>query len=183
MVLPPDLPEPQDDGAADHLAGMTVPAVTLAATDGSSVDLAALPGRTIVYAYPWTGRPGQPLLSEDWDLIPGARGCTPEACAFRDHHSELQAAGADVYGLSTQGTAYQQELAERLHLPFPILSDESFNLTEALRLPTFEVANRTLLKRQTLVIADGTVEYVFYPVFPPDRPASEVLAWLDTQGR
>jgi len=178
MVLPPDLPEPADDGAADHLPGTRMPGLALPATDGAAVDLSAREGRTIVYAYPWTGRPGQPLLVDDWDLIPGARGCTPETCGFRDHHAELAAEGAVVLGLSTQDTSYQQELVERLGLPFPILSDAELRLKRALQLPALEVAGQTLIKRLTLVVRDGAIEHVFYPVFPPDRHAGEVLAWL-----
>jgi len=178
MVLPPDLPEPADDGAADHLPGTRMPGLALPATDGAAVDLSAREGRTIVYAYPWTGRPGQPLLDDDWDLIPGARGCTPETCGFRDHHAELAAEGAVVLGLSTQDTSYQQELVERLGLPFPILSDAELRLKRALQLPALEVAGQTLIKRLTLVVRDGAIEHVFYPVFPPDRHAGEVLAWL-----
>jgi peroxiredoxin len=178
MELPADLPEPIDDGACDHLPGMRVPPKALAATDGTEVDLSALAARTVVYAYPRTGRPGEPSLVEDWDLIPGARGCTPETCGFRDHHAELAAAGARVFGLSTQESDYQREVAERLALPFALLSDNRFELTHGLGLPTFDVAGHTLLKRHTLVIRDGTVEHVFYPVFPPDRHAGEVLAWL-----
>jgi len=181
MVLPDGLPEPSDDGAAAHLAGLTVPRVTLPATDGSSIDPATLEGLTIIYAYPWTGRPGEPLLAEEWDAIPGARGCTPETCGFRDHHAELAGAGAAVFGLSTQDTAHQAELAERLGLPFPILSDERLELTTAMRLPTFEVAGLTLTKRLTMVIDSGSVDHVFYPVFPPDRHAAEVLAWLSAR--
>jgi peroxiredoxin len=179
MVLPDDLPAPKDDGACDHLTGLQVPSVALAGTDGEVYDLASFSGRTVVYAYPWTGRPGEPLLTEDWDLIPGARGCTPESCGFRDHHAEIRAAGARVFGLSTQVTDYQRELADRLDLPFPVLSDADLALTQALRLPTFEVAGRTLVKRLTVVISDGTIEHVFYPVFPPDRHARAVLAWLE----
>ena len=178
MVLPAGLPEPVDDGAADHLTGASVPSIPLAATDGCAVDVASLAGRTVVYAYPWTGRPGEPLLSDDWDAIPGARGCTPETCGFRDHHAELADAGAAVLGLSTQGIEHQRELAGRLALPFPILSDADLALTNALRLPTFEVAGLTLLKRLTLVASNGRIEHVFYPVFPPDSHAAEVLAWL-----
>ncbi len=177
-TLPDDLPEPVDDGAADHLPGLELPDLELASTGGGATSLARLEGRTIVYAYPWTGRPGEPLLVDDWDLIPGARGCTPESCGFRDHHADLAAAGAAVFGLSTQDTAYQPELAERLGLPFALLSDERLELTRALALPTFDAAGRTLLKRLTLVTRDGEVEHVFYPVFPPDRHAAEVLAWL-----
>jgi len=184
-TLPDDLPAPIDDGAADHLAGAALPAgLALPATDGSLVELAALAGRTVVYAYPWTGRPGQPLLAEDWDLIPGARGCTPETCGLRDHHADLLDAGAaGVLGLSTQDTDYQRELADRLALPFTILSDAELALTTALGLPTFEVACRTLLKRLTLLVADGAIERVWYPVFPPDGHAAEVLAWLRGPGR
>jgi peroxiredoxin len=178
-VLPADLPAPEDDGAADHLPGAPVPPIALPSTGGGEVrlDRAGAP-RAVVYAYPRTGRPGEPSLVEDWDLIPGARGCTPESCAFRDHHAELVALGAEVYGLSTQDTAYQRELAERLGLPYPVLSDADLRLTEALGLPTFEAAGETLLKRLTLVLRDGEVEHVFYPVFPPDGHAEEVLAWL-----
>jgi peroxiredoxin len=177
-TLPDDLPAPIDDGAADHLPGLAAPALALPATDGRAISLAALEGRAVVYAYPRTGRPGEPSLVDDWDLIPGARGCTPEACGFRDHHAELAASGAGVFGLSTQDTPYQRELVERLSLPFPILSDRRLELTEALGLPTFEAAGQTLLRRLTLILHDGRIEHVFYPVFPPDRHASDVLAWL-----
>ena len=179
MVLPDDLPVPVDDGAADHLPGAPVPAIALAATDGSAVDISALAGRTVVYAYPRTGVPGEDHLVPDWDEIPGARGCTPESCGFRDHHAELLAAGTGaVFGLSTQGSAYQREAAERLALPFALLSDRSLELTRALRLPTFEAAGETLVRRLTLLVRDGRVERVWYPVFPPDRHAGEVLDWL-----
>jgi peroxiredoxin len=176
--LPADLPVPEDDGAADHLPGTALPPIELDATDGRKVRLDTLAGRTVVYAYPRTGEPGKPSLVEDWDQIPGARGCTPESCGFRDHHAELQAAGAGVYGLSTQDTAYQQEAVMRLELPFPLLSDERLELTTALRLPTFAAAGHTLLKRLTLLLRDGVIERVWYPVFPPDTHAEEVLAWL-----
>jgi len=178
MVLPDDLPAPVDDGAAAHLPGAALPALSLPATGGGSVDLSTQPGRTVVYAYPRTGRPGEDSLVPDWDEIPGARGCTPESCGFRDHHAELGDAGAAVFGLSTQDTSYQREAAERLALPFALLSDAALELTDALRLPTFEAAGQTLLKRLTLLISDGVIEYVWYPVFPPDRHAGEVLAWL-----
>jgi peroxiredoxin len=178
-VLPPDLPVPEDDGSADHLIDLALPPFELPATDGSRVRLDRLPGRVVVYAYPRTGVPGEDPLVPDWDAIPGARGCTPESCAFRDHFSELRDAGASlVFGLSTQDTDYQREAAERLHLPFALLSDADLEMTKALRLPTFEVAGQTLLKRFTLVISDGRIEHVFYPVFPPDGHAEEVLAWL-----
>ncbi len=177
-ILPSDLPALLDDGGAAHLPGAMLPDVSLGATDGEEVRLARLPGRTIVYAYPRTGRPGQ-ALPEGWDAIPGARGCTPQSCAFRDHFSELQALGVKrVFGLSTQDTAYQREAALRLHLPFPLLSDADLELTRAARLPTFQTSGMTLLKRLTLVIDDGRVAKVFYPVFPPDRSAEDVVAWL-----
>ena len=177
------IPSPQDDGAARHLPGMRLPSIPLPATDGKTVDLSALSGRTVVYAYPRTGRPGVENPT-GWDSIPGARGCTPQTCAFRDHFSELQRLGAKhVFGLSTQETAYQREAAERLHLPFPLLSDECLTLTRALRLPTFEAAGMTLLKRFTLIINEGRIEHVFYPVFPPDRNAGDVIEWLSNHSR
>src|SRR6266851_68701 len=162
------IPAPSDDGAAAHLVGMTIPPVSLMATDDTSVMLSALPGRTVVFAYPRTGEPGKPSLVDDWDMIPGARGCTPQTCAFRDLHKVLIEAGAArVFGLSTQDTAYQLEAAERMHLPFPLLSDAKLALTQALRLPTMQVAGLTLIKRLALVIDDGTITKVLYPVFPP----------------
>jgi len=177
-VLPPELPAPQDDGAACHLAGTKLPAIALQATDGSRIDLSKLPGRTVVYIYPRTGVPGQPL-PPGWDAIPGARGCTPQSCSFREHFAELRRLGvARLFGLSTQDTAYQREAAERLHLPFPILSDNALKLTQALKLPTFSVAGMTLIKRMMLVIDEGTIKEVFYPVFPPDKSAEEVIAWI-----
>ena len=177
-TLPPDLPVPVDDGAAAHLTGAALPHVVLRATDGTSVDLAALTGTVVVFAYPRTGRPGEPSLVDDWDAIPGARGCTPHTSAFRDLHDEFAALGARVFGLSTQDTEYQREMVERVHVPFPVLSDAALELTHALRLPTFEVAGQTLLKRIAWIARDGTIERVFYPVFPPDRNAAEVLAAL-----
>ena len=177
-VLPAELPVPQDDGGARHLTGLRLPSVALTATDGSQVDLSKLAGRSVVYIYPRTGVPGQPSPA-GWDAIPGARGCTPQSCSFRDHFAELRGLGvAHLYGLSTQATSYQREAAERLHLPFPILSDTELKLTRAIELPTFSVAGMTLLKRMALVIDDGVVTKVFYPVFPPDKNADEVIAWL-----
>jgi len=177
-TLPDGLPAPEDDGAAEHLAGLILPALALPSTDGGPVDLSKLKGQTVLYCYPKTGVPGQDLPS-GWNDIPGARGCTPETCAFRDHFAELKAAGADhVFGLSTQDTAYQSELHERLHLPFAILSDAKLDFAGALGLPTFEAWGDTLIKRITLVIRDAAIEHVFYPVFPPDGHAEEVLAWL-----
>jgi peroxiredoxin len=177
-VLPNELPVPMDDREARHLTGAKLPALALEATDGSQVDLSTLKGRTVVYVYPRTGIPGQPL-PEGWDAIPGARGCTPQSCSFRDHFAEIKSLGVDyVYGLSTQDTAYQREAAERLKLPFPILSDAALELAGALKLPTFTAAGMILLKRMALVIDDGVIAQVFYPVFPPDKNAEEVVAWL-----
>ena len=176
--LPNDLPVPEDDGAADHLPGMRLPSVPLASTSGEIVDLSALPGRTVVYCYPMTGRPDRSLPA-GWDEIPGARGCTPQSCSFRDHHAELRSLGASVFGSSTQDTEYQREAATRLHLPFALLSDSDLALAGALGLPTFEVDGMVLLKRLTLVIDEGWIEKVFYPVFPPDRSAEEVVEWLE----
>ena len=173
------IPAPADDGVAAHLVGMTIPQLGLIATDDTMVTLAALPGRSIVFAYPRTGEPGKISLVDDWDMIPGARGCTPQTCAFRDLFAELKAAGAaHVFGLSTQSNAYQAEMAARLHLPFPVLSDEKLALVRALNLPTFQVAGLTLIKRLALIVDDGRITHVFYPVFPPDRNAGDVLAWL-----
>ena len=182
-ALPPDLPVPVDDGACDHLPGMVLPSVPLPSTDGDRVDVGALPGRSVVYCYPRTGRPNQEMPA-GWNEIPGARGCTPQSCAFRDHHAELRALEARVFGLSTQDTAYQREAVARLHLPFPLLSDADLAFTRGLRLPTFEVAGMTLIKRLTLIVADGRIEHIFYPVFPPDADAGRVVAWLaDHRGR
>ncbi|WP_028135955.1 peroxiredoxin [Bradyrhizobium japonicum] len=178
------IPAPVDDGAAAHLTGMVVPPIGLLATNDTSVSLSALRGRTVVFAYPRTGEPGKIALVDDWDMIPGARGCTPQTCAFRDLFAELKAAGAaHVFGLSTQSNAYQTEMASRLHLPFPVLSDEKLALTRALRLPTMEVAGLTLIKRLALVIDDASITHVFYPVFPPDRNAGDVLDWLKANPR
>ena len=178
--LPNDLPVPTDDGAADHLQGMRLPPVTLASTAGETVDLSALPGRTVVYCYPMTGRPGGDL-PRGWDEIPGARGCTPQSCSFRDHHVELQGLGARVFGLSTQDTEYQSEAAGRLRLSFALLSDAELAFAGALGLPTFEVEGTVLLKRLTLVIEGGRIEKVFYPIFPPDKSAAQVVEWLERQ--
>ena len=178
------IPAPIDDGAADHLTGQPVAEVALQATNGEVVRLAKLPGRSVVFAYPRTGQPGKIALVDGWDQIPGARGCTPQSCAFRDLHTALlQAGAARVFGLSTQDTPYQREAADRLHLPFPLLSDDRLALTKAMGLPTMEVAGLTLIKRLALVIDDGRVTKVFYPVFPPDRNAADVLAWLTDNKR
>jgi peroxiredoxin len=172
------IPAPTDDGAARHLVGAPMASVALLATDGRPVDLSSLPGLTVVYAYPRTGKPNVDN-PPGWDMIPGARGCTPQSCSFRDHFAELKGLGVEqLFGLSTQDSAYQREAAERLHLPFPILSDESLQLTRAMNLPSFVTSGMTLLKRFTLIITDGTIGQVLYPVFPPDRSASDVIELL-----
>lgn len=172
------IPAPVEDGATRHLLGARMPSIKLQVTDGRMIDLSALRGRTVVYAYPRTGKPGVEN-PDGWDMIPGARGCTPQTCSFRDHFAELKALGiGHLFGLSTQDSAYQQEAAERLHLPFALLSDEDLKLTRAMNLPTFETSGLTLLKRFTLLINEGRVEHVFYPVFPPDRSASDVIDFL-----
>lgn len=175
--LPEGLPVPTDDGACAHLLGARLPHVTLRSTRGRGVDVGANPGLTVFYAYPRTGVPDQDPPG-DWDLIPGARGCTPQSCAYRDHYAELLALGAQVHGLSTNPPAYQREVAERLQLPFELLSDDSFALTEAMRLPTFDVAGMRLLRRFTLIARDGLIERVHYPVFPTDADAGRVLEYL-----
>jgi peroxiredoxin len=175
--VPKDLPVPLDDGACDHLQGMKIPSLRLNSTVGRVVDLATLPGRTVLYCYPRTGRPDVDP-PQGWNEIPGARGCTPQTCAFRDHFDELRSVGAGVFGLSAQTTEYQREAAERLHLPFELLSDAGLVFAKALRLPTFELGSMTLIKRLTLILRDGRVEKVFYPVFPPDANAAEVVQWL-----
>ena len=176
--LPIGLPVPEDDGACAHLTGMKMPAVELPATDGATVNLSALPGWTVLYCYPRTGRPDQSSPT-GWNDIPGARGCTPQSCGYRDHYQEMRELGIDaIFGLSTQGTPYQQEAAQRLNLPFPLLSDERLEFARALALPTFEVDGMTLLKRVTLIVHDNAIEHVFYPVFPPDSSAPTVIHWL-----
>jgi peroxiredoxin len=176
--LPSGLPQPVDDGGTDHLEGLAVPSVPLSSTVGGTVDLLIRSApRTVIFCYPMTGVPGKPL-PEGWDMIPGARGCTPQACNFRDHHQELLELKAEVFGFSTQTTEYQREMAGRLHLPFEILSDAEFNLCDALRLPTFEVDGIRLVKRLTLIVRAGKIEHVFYPVFPSNENADQVIGWL-----
>lgn len=176
--LPEDLPVPENDGACDHLTpGTRLPGVKLPSTSGRLVDLSGVRGRTVVYCYPMTGRPDLELPA-GWDDIPGARGCTPQSCAFRDHHEELQALGVGVFGVSTQDTEYQREAKERLRLPFELLSDEELRFAGALNLPIFEVEGMVLVRRLALVVDEGRIEKVFYPVFPPRENAREVAAWL-----
>jgi peroxiredoxin len=179
-TLPADLPAPTDDGRAVHLPGQSMPHLTLSTSDGNTVDLSALPhGRTVIYLYPLTGRPGVDLPA-GWDSIPGARGCSTEACNFRDHHQELRDAGAaDIYGMSSQSPQYQAEVVERLHLPFQMLSDPQLALADALDLPTFAApGHHRLYSRLTLIITNGAIEHVFYPIFPPNTHAEQVLSWL-----
>jgi peroxiredoxin len=176
--LPADLPRPIDDGAANHLPGMAMPPIELCSTGGRSVDLSTLAAaRTVIYCYPMTGVPGRPL-PEGWNAIPGARGCTPQACGFKDHHAELRELDAEVFGLSTQNPEYQLEMATRLHLPFEVLSDGAFEFCDALRLPMFTVEGVRLVKRLTFIVRDQKIEHVLYPVFPSNESASEVLKWL-----
>jgi peroxiredoxin len=179
-VLPDDLPVPEDDGATAHLRGTALPPITLTATDGTEVRLDQLPGVSVVFAYPRTGRPGEepPGGEVGWNAIPGARGCTPEACSFRDERARFQERGARIFGLSTQDTDYQREAVDRLHLPYPLLSDADLELTRALDLPTFDVDGLTLIRRLTLIVRDGVIADVVYPVFPPDRGAELALERL-----
>jgi len=178
--LPPDLPVPIDDGACDHLPGARLPAVSLPSTSGRTVNLGALPELTVIYCYPRTGRPDVEI-PKGWNQIPGARGCTPQACAFRDNYQELRQLGAQVFGVSTQTIDDQREAVERLHLPMELLSDTELRFARALRLPTFEVESMVLIKRLTLVALHGRIIKLFYPVFPPDQNAEDVIAWIQQQ--
>ena len=175
--FPDDLPRPEDDGACDHLPGSPLPTLALPSTQGGSIDLSTAPGRIAIFVYPMTGRPGV-ALPDGWDAIPGARGCTPQNCAIRDTHGAFVDLGVAVYALSTQAPDYQAEMASRLHLPYPVLSDADLALADALRLPTFVAAGARLIRRLTLVARYGVIERAFYPVFPPDRSTEPVLEWL-----
>jgi peroxiredoxin len=180
--LPRGLPVPEDDGACAHLVGLRVPSIPLRSTDDERVDLSAIEGRVVVYCYPRTGRPDQPA-PDGWNETPGARGCTPQSCGFRDQYEDLRAFGIRaVYGLSAQDTQYQREAVARLRLPFALLSDERLEFTRALKLPTFEFDGVTLIKRLTLILSGGVIEHVFYPVFPPDSNAQAVIMWLVERG-
>ncbi len=179
--LPPDLPVPVDDGAADHLAGMEIPALRLPSTLTGTADLAELArGRLAAYVYPRTGTPGEPL-PEGWDEIPGARGCTPQSCSYRDARAEFERLGTSLLGISAQSGEEQAEFAAREHIPFPLLADPGLSLATALRLPTFEAGAMTLYRRLTFVAEAGTIVKAFYPVFPPDRDAAQVLTWLSNR--
>ena len=175
--LPPDLPMPTDDGATNHLVGMTLPNIALKSTRGDSINLGSIRGKVVIYCYPMTGQPNVPL-PEGWDQIAGARGCTPQSCSFRDHYQELQALGAEVIGLSVQTTDYQKDMAERLHLPFPVVSDENYEFQKAMNMPTFVAAGMTLLKRVTLICEDGVIKVVHYPIFPSDSDPAWVIDYL-----
>lgn len=177
QTLPANLPAPMDDGACQHLVGMQLPDIALDSTQCALINLSQHRGWLVIYCYPMTGTPGVPL-PDGWDSIPGARGCTPQSCAFRDHHAELQLLGAKVFGLSTQTTAYQTEASERLHLPFALLSDSQLAFANALKLPTFKIEGMRLIKRITLIALDGNIQQCFYPVFPPDQNAAQVIDWL-----
>ncbi|MEO0047365.1 MAG: alkyl hydroperoxide reductase/Thiol specific antioxidant/Mal allergen [Pseudomonadota bacterium] len=175
--LPTDLPIPQDDGSTNHLKRMKLPKVSLNATNGQIINLADIKGKLVIYCYPMTGRPNV-ALPDGWDQIPGARGCTPQSCSFRDHYQELQALGADVVGLSVQSTEYQKEMSDRLHLPFLVVSDANYQFQKALNMPTFVVAGMTLLRRVTLIANNGVIEAVHYPIFPSDSDPAWVMEYL-----
>jgi peroxiredoxin len=181
--LPPNLPVPLDDGACDHLPGLTLPSIQLTTTRNRMLDVSKVVSpRVIVYIYPRTGQPNAPV-PEGWDAIPGARGCTPQSCSMRDHYKEMKSLGTEVFGLSAQSTEYQQEMAERLHLPFEVLSDNALAFTRALKLPTFQTSGMTLNKRLTLVVRDHRIEKVFYPVFPTDQHGQQMVDWLKFKNR
>ena len=177
--LPDNLPVPEDDGACDHLVGMMIPDISLASTAGEKVMISGLSGVTVLYCYPMTGRPGEELPA-GWDDIPGARGCTPQSCAFRDASDQITALNARIFGLSTQDTAYQSEMATRLHLPFAVLSDAEYALSTALRLPLFEAGGMRLIKRVTLIICDGQITAVHYPIFPSHSDPEWVISTLSS---
>jgi peroxiredoxin len=178
-TLPENLPIPQDDGACDHLIGLNFPDAVLASTSGDGINLSEVKGKVVVFCYPMTGRPGI-ALPDGWDEIPGARGCTPQNCSFRDNTAEIRAHGTEIFGLSTQESAYHKEMAERLHLPFPVLSDNRLEFASALKLPRFSVDGMDLLKRVTMIAEDGIVKAVHYPVFPSNEDPAWVLHQLQS---
>ena len=175
--LPTDLPIPQDDGSTNHLKGMKLPNLSLKATNGKAINFVDIKGKLVIYCYPLTGQPNV-ALPDGWDQIPGARGCTPQSCSFRDHYQELQALGADVIGLSVQSTEYQKEMADRLHLPFQVVSDVNYQFQKALNMPTFVADGITLLKRVTLMVNNGVIDAVHYPIFPSDSDPAWVIDYL-----
>jgi peroxiredoxin len=175
--IPTDLPIPLDDGACEHLENMRIPSVSLWSTDDHEINLSSLSGWNIIFCYPMTGRPGVPI-PEGWVQIPGAAGCTPQACSYRDNHTELKRNSVGVYGISTQTSEAQKEASNRLGLPYPLLSDANHSFSSALKLPLLEVGGSKLIKRLTLILKDGVIKKCFYPVFPPDKNVVEVIAWL-----
>ena len=179
-TLPANLPVPVDDGACDHLLGVALPSVSLTSTTGKAVNLSTHAGTLVIYFYPMLGRPDSPPLI-GWNDIPGARGCTPQTCAFRDSYAELNQLGVEVFGVSAQRLEDQQEAHARLQLPFALLNDGHLTLAQALKLPTFEYAGTRLIKRLTIIAKGGFIRKVFYPVFPPDNNAREVITWLIAQ--
>jgi peroxiredoxin len=178
--IPEGLPVPTDDGACDHLKGVLLPGVTLQTTSGRTVNLRDVRGRTVFFFYPRTGEPSKPA-PPDWDLIPGARGCTPQSCGFRDLYQEFRILGFEIYGVSSQDSSYQKEFVIRNHIPFEILSDSEFRLTDSLRVPTFQYNGMRLIKRMAWITEEGSISKVFYPVFPPNENATQVLKWLKTR--
>lgn len=177
FTIPTDLPIPLDDGACDHLENMRIPNVSLWSTDDQEINLSRLSGWNVIFCYPMTGRPGV-AIPEGWVQIPGAAGCTPQACSYRDNHTELKRNGVGVYGISTQTSEAQKEASSRLGLPYPLLSDADHSLSSALKLPLLEVGGLKLIKRLTLILKNGVIKKCFYPVFPPDKNVVEVIAWL-----
>lgn len=175
--IPSNLPIPTDDGSTDHLKGLRLPNVSLAATNGTTINLGEIKGKLVIYCYPMTGQPNV-ALPDGWDQIPGARGCTPQSCSFRDHYNELQTLGAEVLGLSVQTTEYQKEMVDRLHLPFPVVSDSDYRFQRALNMPTFVASGMTLLKRVTLIVSNGVIQAVHYPIFPSDSDPIWVIDYL-----
>jgi len=168
---------PIDDGKCDHLFNMTLPQLSLLSTSNNTIDLSKLEGLTVFYFYPRMGRPDIETPA-GWGDIPGASGCTPQTCSFKDQHEDFSRLEVDVYGVSTQASSYQKEAVDRLSLPFDILSDEDLNLTEMLNLPTFEVEGVILTKRVTLICQDSKIIKVFYPVYPPKENAQEVIVYI-----
>lgn len=177
IKVPSDLPVPEDDGACKHLIGSPVPPIEMTSTSGRLINLASQTGWVVIYCYPMTGRPGQ-AIPDGWASIPGAAGCTPQSCSFRDSHDEIKSFGASVFGMSAQTAEDQIEAVQRLQLPYELLSDNALLFAQTLGLPVFEAGGMRLLKRVTLIVKKGMVAKYFYPVFPPDKNANEVLSWL-----
>ncbi|MDP1659179.1 MAG: peroxiredoxin [Methylotenera sp.] len=175
--LPSNLPIPKDDGAAKHLEGLYLPGIQLNSTDGSLINIGNLAGKWVLYFYPMTGQPNVPL-PDGWDAIPGARGCTPQSCSFRDYFAELKLLNTNIVGISSQTTEYQLEAKLRLHLPFELLSDSQLQLKHALNLPVFNIETLELYQRLTMIVDNNRIVKVFYPVFPPDKNAEVVIEWL-----